>query len=54
MFRSDDGGQTWADVDTLPIFRTNAVAFVPADPRIIIATASVDYSKTNGAGVAQR
>ena len=51
MFRSDDGGETWAHVDMLPISRTNAVAFVPADPKIVIATASVDYGKVNGAGV---
>jgi hypothetical protein len=51
LFRSDDSGNKWKHVDGLPVFYTNAVAFVPGKPDIIIVTASEDFSISNRGGI---
>ena len=51
MFRSADRGGTWVHVDTLPVFQTNAVAYLPSNPSIVIATAEADYGTANGGGI---
>ena len=39
LFRSTDRGHTWLHVDSLPVIWTRAVAFLPANPDVIIVTA---------------
>ncbi|HKR65702.1 MAG TPA: hypothetical protein VJZ00_18370 [Thermoanaerobaculia bacterium] len=51
LFRSSDGGATWHHVDSLKVFNTNAVAYVPSNPKIIIVTASEDFRTSNGGGI---
>jgi photosystem II stability/assembly factor-like uncharacterized protein len=48
LFKSEDHGNTWQHVDSLPVFYTNAVAFV--DPEIVIVSASEDFSSTSNRG----
>jgi hypothetical protein len=50
LFRSENGGQTWTHVDSLPVFYTNAVAFAK-DPQFVIVTASEDFSVSNRGGI---
>ena len=38
LFRSTDRGVNWKHIDGLPEFSTFAVAYVPADPSVVIAT----------------
>ena len=45
LFLTNDGGQAWSHVDSLPAFRMSDVAFVPTvftNPHIVIATAFRD------------
>jgi photosystem II stability/assembly factor-like uncharacterized protein len=51
LFRSTNRGVTWHHVDELPEFSTNAVAFVPTNPNIVIVTASEDFKVSNGGGI---
>jgi hypothetical protein len=55
LFKSGDGGNTWQHVDGLPVFYTNAVAFVPSDapsdPKIVIVSANEDFSVSNRGGI---
>ena len=51
LFASTDGGLTWHHVDTFSPFTPNAVAFVPADPSIVIASAGDDFSTAGSGGV---
>lgn len=51
LFRSANGGATWAHVDSLPEYKMAAVAFLPADPSIAVATVEADYRVANGGGV---
>jgi photosystem II stability/assembly factor-like uncharacterized protein len=51
LFASADGGLTWHHVDTFSPFTPSAVAFVPADPSIVIATTSDDFSTSGNGGV---
>jgi photosystem II stability/assembly factor-like uncharacterized protein len=51
LFRSVDRGASWTHIDSLPVFNTNAVAYVPANPKIIIVTASEDFRASNGGGI---
>ena len=46
LFKSTDSGQTWHHVDTLPVFYTNAVTFVPSDSKTVILSASEDFGIT--------
>jgi len=51
LFRSTNRGVTWKHVDGLPEFSTVAVAFVPADPSVVIATVGEDTRVSNGGGI---
>lgn len=60
LWRSRDGGVAWSPVAGLPAFNLNAVRFLSADPRVIIATANTDFQRrridtgpatTSGGGV---
>ncbi len=51
LFKSIDGGETWKHVDGLPPYFTNSVAFLPGNPKVVIATASEDFSKSNQGGI---
>ena len=51
LFRSSDHGANWEHVDSLEVFNTNAVAYVPSDPKIVIVTASEDFRASNGGGI---
>jgi photosystem II stability/assembly factor-like uncharacterized protein len=51
LFRSTNRGVTWKHVDGLPEFGTVAVAYVPADPNVVIATVGEDTRVTNGGGI---
>jgi hypothetical protein len=50
LFRSGDRGLHWKHVDSLPAYG-NAVAFLPADPDILIATARPDFHTANYGGI---
>ena len=49
LFRSDDGGNKWQHVDSLPVFYTNAVTF--AKDNVVIVTASEDFDVSNRGGI---
>ena len=51
LFRSMNRGRNWSHVDSLPAFSTGAVAFVPADPNVVIATTGEDFKVANGGGI---
>jgi len=51
LFRSTNRGVTWKHVDGLPEFGTSAVAFVPADTTVVIATVGEDTRVSNGGGI---
>ena len=51
LFKSVDGGFTWTHVDSLPLTFTQAVAYVPASPNIVLVTAKIDYKTNNGGGL---
>ena len=51
LFRSTDRGVNWKHIDGLPEFSTFAVAYVPADPNVVIATVGEDTRVANGGGI---
>jgi photosystem II stability/assembly factor-like uncharacterized protein len=51
LFRSTDRGVNWKHIDGLPEFSTFAVAYVPADPNVVIATVGEDMRVANGGGI---
>lgn len=51
LFRSTDRGVNWKHIDALPEFTTFAVAYVPADPSVVIATVGEDTRVANGGGI---
>ena len=51
LFRSTNRGVTWRHVDALPSFRTASVAYLPADPNIVLATTTDDFQTTTGGGI---
>jgi photosystem II stability/assembly factor-like uncharacterized protein len=51
LFRSADGGATWRHVDNLLPFNIYAVAFVPADPNVVVVNTSEDFAASNGGGI---
>ena len=51
LFRTTNGGARWTHIDGLPTYNTNAVAYVPADPNVVILTAGEDFRATNGGGI---
>lgn len=51
LFRTTDRGATWTHVDGLPAYLTNAVAYVPDDPDVVILTTLEDFRTANGGGI---
>ena len=51
LFRSTDRGVTWKHVDGLPEYGMSAVAYLPADTSIVIATVGEDTRVSNGGGI---
>ena len=51
LFKTTDGGGSWKHVDRLAPYFTNAVAFVPGDPKVVIVTTSEDFSQPNQGGI---
>jgi len=51
LFVSHDRGNTWKHIDTLPLYSTNAVAFVPASPDTLVITAGEDFKTSNSGGI---
>ena len=51
LFSSNDRGATWRHVDGLPAYAMASVAFLPADPNIVIATTGEDFRAANGGGI---
>lgn len=51
LFRSTDRGLTWTHVASLPEYSMGGVAFVPADPTVVIATTNEDFRTNNGGGI---
>lgn len=51
LFRSTDKGISWHHVDALPEFSTNAVAFVLANPSVVLVTVNADFRVNNGGGI---
>lgn len=51
LFRSEDGGLHWTHVDGLPVNFTQAVAYVPGTPGVVLVTAKLDFKTTNGGGI---
>lgn len=51
LFRSSDRGAHWSHVDSLPVYLTQAVVYVPSNPNILLASAKADFKTINGGGV---
>ena len=51
LFKSKDRGATWKHIETLAPYYTNAIAFVPGNSKVLIATTSEDFSKSNQGGI---
>ena len=50
LFSTSDSGVTWHHVDSFVLYYTAAIVYVPANPNILIATASDSFSATNEGG----
>lgn len=51
LFRTSDEGITWTHIDSLGPFAMGAVAYVPANPNIVIATANEGFLTQNAGGI---
>ncbi|MEA2462790.1 MAG: hypothetical protein QOJ98_537, partial [Acidobacteriota bacterium] len=51
LFRSLDAGTTWRHLGGLPVVYTQSVAYLPADPAIVLVSAKADFKTVNGGGV---
>lgn len=53
LFKSIDGGLHWAHIDysILPVIFTQSVAYVPADPRVVLVSTKADFKTVNGGDV---
>ncbi len=51
LFKSTDGGKNWKHLDGLKPYFTNSVAFLPGNTKVVIATTSEDFSKSNQGGI---
>ncbi|MDQ3243604.1 MAG: hypothetical protein M3Q09_07760, partial [Gemmatimonadota bacterium] len=51
LFKSTNRGVTWEHLNGLPEFSTSAVAYVPADPNVVIVTTTEDTRVNNGGGI---
>ena len=50
LFKSTNGGLNWSHVVSLPVSLLQAVAYLPADPNIVLVTAKADVTG-NGGGI---
>lgn len=50
IFKTTDRGATWKHIDAFKPYYTGAIAFVPSDPKIVIATAGEAFTTANEAG----
>jgi hypothetical protein len=51
LFRSINRGVTWKHVDALPCFRTMSVAYLTANPDIVLLTTTDDFRTSSGGGI---
>lgn len=51
LFKSTNGGLNWAPVVSLPVSSLQAVAYLPADPNIVLVTARADPATGTGGGI---
>lgn len=51
LFRSTNGGLNWQHVVSLPVSLLQAVAYLPADPGIVLVSAKADPITGNGGGI---
>ncbi len=51
LFRSVDRAVYWRHVDNLPCFATMSVAYLPANPDIVLVTTLDDYKTISGGGI---
>jgi photosystem II stability/assembly factor-like uncharacterized protein len=51
LFKSTDRGLHWSHVDTLPVYLTQAVAYLPSNPNVLLVTAKADFKSNNGGGL---
>jgi hypothetical protein len=51
LFRTTNRGANWTHIDRMPEFQLNSVAYLPADPNIVILTAAEDFRVANGGGI---
>ncbi len=51
LFKSVDHGAHWSHVDSLPVYFTEAVAYLPSNPNVLLVTAQADFKSNNGGGV---
>jgi photosystem II stability/assembly factor-like uncharacterized protein len=50
VFRSSDRGVSWHHVDALPAYYMGSVAYVPADPNVLIATSGDQFTSNDENG----
>jgi photosystem II stability/assembly factor-like uncharacterized protein len=51
LFRTSDEGITWTHIDSLVPYAMGAVAYVPTDPNIVIASAGEGFLTQNAGGI---
>ncbi|HET9729506.1 MAG TPA: hypothetical protein VFR41_08815, partial [Acidimicrobiia bacterium] len=51
LWRSNDGGQTWAHVDSLPMTAMRQVMFAASDPSLVIVSGTSDSHVVNQGGM---
>ena len=51
LFKSIDRGQSWTHVDSLEVIFTQAVAYLPAHPNVVLVSAKADFKTDNGGGL---
>lgn len=51
MFRSIDRGRTWHHIDRLPDYLMGSVAFLSANPNIVVATTTDAFTSSDGGGI---
>lgn len=51
LFRTSDEGITWAHIDSFGPYGMGSVAYLPADPNIVIATAGEGFLTANAGGI---
>ena len=51
LFKSVDHGIHWTHIDSLPVYFTQAVVYLPSNPNIVLVTAQADFKSNNGGGL---